>query len=81
MHLPRLCQSSVNVATYKVYTCKDPFRVCGERLGHYMLAAQAPQEASLLHLVLLFLLQGLSSFSFLAEGPGKGRAYKCLVSA
>lgn len=71
----------MNVATYKVHTCKDPSHVCGGKLEHCMLAVQAPQEASLLHLVLQFLLQGLSSFSFLAEGPGKGRAYKCLVAA
>ena len=59
----------------------DPFRVCGGTLEHCMLAVQAPQEASLRHLVLQFLLQGPSSSSFLAEGPGKGRAYKYLVAA
>lgn len=71
----------LNVATYKVPTCKDPFHVCGEKLAHCMLVVQAPQEASLRHLVLQFLLQGLSSFSFLAEEPGKDRACKRLVAA
>lgn len=71
----------MTVATYKTYTCKDPFHVCEGRLEHCMLAVQAPQEASLLHLVLQFLLQGLSSFFSLAEGPEKGRACKCSVAA
>lgn len=78
-HMSRFCYSGL--AYHEVPTCRDPSHVCVGRLEHCMLAVQAPQEAGLLHLVLQFQLQGLSSFSSLAEQPGKGRACKCLVAA
>ena len=78
-HMSRFCYSGL--AYHQVPTCRDPSHVCVGRLEHCMLAVQAPQEAGLLHLVLQFQLQGLSSFSSLAEQPGKGRACKCLVAA
>lgn len=62
-------------------TCRDPFHVCVETLGHCILALQAPQGASLLHLVGQFLLQVPVSFCCRVEEHGKGRVCTCLAAA